>query len=565
MQDTQDKRVSLTIFLVIIGVLLVAAVAIVLMCSATMMFAVVRASAPPPTYDPYVYEEATPIYDEWDPPVPVDPTAQTPLTNPFLTVDRMAKFYGQESTGKDYEAAVEALVGNSDHRTGGPILERLGSASPNTTYQEELQLLAIIQQIHEGHPAEAQDALTAWRTAYPYSGLAGYAMVVEGMALATRARTSAGSSPSPKEEARKQYEQAIAHLDDARYQYSHEPFTVGEALFQQAVVYKTMEEHGQALEAYDRLTHNHLNHPRAAMGAYQSGTLAWQIESHWRAKRSFQLLVDNWPDHAKFKTASKNVQALDTIGKPAPELVVDHWIGTPTSLADHRGDVVLLLFWNEWCDHCHKHVPRLQDWQDRYGKDGLVALGVTKHTREQTDEKVQAFLDEQGASYPIAVEPSPYQTTTDHGVYGVPTLAVVGREGRVVWRNHPLRLTDERIEELLTAEPGETEGVDLVTRFMATMMDRSNMPSDESFLAPWRVAELKQRYGTIMLNRYTVVEWEITRLELPIIEVRIKHMADGPWARVLVFKVEQVDGEYYLVPSTLRDSYVDPWWDTSTM
>lgn len=566
MEHNPDKRISLAIFAAIIGVLLVAAAAIVVMCSATMMFVMMRSSAPPPYYEYEPYIEASPAYDAWDPPVPAEPILEAPLTSPFLTVDRMAKFYGQETAASDYEALV-AAVDQSDTHVAAPILERFASAPPEALYHEELQLLAIVSQVQEGHPAQAQDALAAWRVAYPYSGLMGYATVVEGMALAAKARTASGGAATPNAEARRLYEQANTRFDDARYLYSYEPYTVGEAQYQQAVVYTALEEHNRALETYDQLILNHLNHPRAAMGAYKAGTLAWKIESYARAKKSFQLLVDNWPDHTKAKTSTRNVQALDTIGKPAPELIVDHWLGTPTSLADHEGEVVLMLFWNEWCDHCHQYVPRLQDWHDRFAKDGLVVLGVTKHTKEQTDETVQAFLDEQNASYPCAIEPAPYQTSDDHGIYGVPALAIVGREGRVVWRNHPQRLTDERIEELLSAEPGETAAVDLVTRFLATMMGngRSTGPPDDSFLAPWRVAELNQRYSPIMLNRYTVVEFEIIKLELPLIEVRIKHTVGDPWSRVLVFKVEQVDGDYYLVPSTLRDSYVDPWWDTSTL
>ena len=79
----------------------------------------------------------------------------------------------------------------------------------------------------------------------------------------------------------------------------------------------------------------------------------------------------------------------------------------------------------------------------------LVMIGVTKHTKNQTDEKVQAFLDSNNISFPCAVEPAGYQSTKDYGVSGVPAGVVIDRSGTVVWRNHPARLTEERLQELL--------------------------------------------------------------------------------------------------------------------
>lgn len=34
------------------------------------------------------------------------------------------------------------------------------------------------------------------------------------------------------------------------------------------------------------------------------------------------------------------------VGKPAPELTAAAWIGTPVSLTDLRGNVVVIAFWN---------------------------------------------------------------------------------------------------------------------------------------------------------------------------------------------------------------------------
>ena len=192
-------------------------------------------------------------------------------------------------------------------------------------------------------------------------------------------------------------------------------------------------------------------HRLAARALYAGATNSWSQEDHETAKRYFQRLLDNYPADSLAKRARKNIVALGIIGQDAPELVVDHWVnGTGTTLAASEGKIVLLAFWNEWCPHSRRELPKLGDLQVKYAERGLVVIPVTKHTKSQTDGKVEKFMADSGIDLDCAVEPAGYQTSREYGVSGVPSAAVVNREGRVIWRNHPARLSEEQLERFLS-------------------------------------------------------------------------------------------------------------------
>ncbi len=238
-------------------------------------------------------------------------------------------------------------------------------------------------------------------------------------------------------------------LDELGGRTATDPHVAGRALYEMGYAYKNLDQAHEALQAWSRLSNELPDHPRTPAAVYAGGNLAWAEERHDEAAAWFGTHLERYPDDPKHRTVEYNKRAVELVGQPAAELQVDHWIGTPTTLAGHRGEVVVLLFWNEWCLHCHDQFPRVQQLQDRYGAQGLTVLLVTKHNKEQTDEKVGAFLLENDTLLPCAVEVEGYPTSADYAVYGVPTAAVVGRDGTIVWRNHPIRLTDDKIEAQL--------------------------------------------------------------------------------------------------------------------
>ena len=69
-------------------------------------------------------------------------------------------------------------------------------------------------------------------------------------------------------------------------------------------------------------------------------------------------------------------------------------------------------------------------------------VGLTKVTRYATDEKIVEFIDEKKLTYPMAKEDG--EMYKAFNVSGIPAAAAV-KGGKIIWRGHPGRLTDEMI------------------------------------------------------------------------------------------------------------------------
>src|SRR4051812_36117989 len=63
-------------------------------------------------------------------------------------------------------------------------------------------------------------------------------------------------------------------------------------------------------------------------------------------------------------------------GTPAPELVGEDFSGNRVNLADHRGKVVVVVFWASWCPPCRAMIPHERALAERHSNDSFILIGV---------------------------------------------------------------------------------------------------------------------------------------------------------------------------------------------
>ena len=68
------------------------------------------------------------------------------------------------------------------------------------------------------------------------------------------------------------------------------------------------------------------------------------------------------------------------------------------SLADYRGQWVLVNFWASWCVPCRDESPALEGFHRRHRGDGFTVLGIDY--RDVTADGV-AFVEEFELTYPL--------------------------------------------------------------------------------------------------------------------------------------------------------------------
>ena len=85
-----------------------------------------------------------------------------------------------------------------------------------------------------------------------------------------------------------------------------------------------------------------------------------------------------------------------TAPKPVPELSFFDVDGNEVTLADFKGEVVVLNLWATWCAPCRREMPSLDRLQAKYGGDGLEVIALSLDRGDIA--KVRAFFDELGIS-----------------------------------------------------------------------------------------------------------------------------------------------------------------------
>ena len=138
---------------------------------------------------------------------------------------------------------------------------------------------------------------------------------------------------------------------------------------------------------------------------------------------------------------------FQVIGKPAPgSWNIEKWFQGESDVNLDGQQTTLVIFWEVWCPHCKGEVPKLQKLYEGYRDQGLQVLGLTKITRTATEDAVTSFLADSAVEYPVAKETG--ELSEYFSVKGIPAAAVV-KGGKIVWRGHPMRLTDEMLRKWL--------------------------------------------------------------------------------------------------------------------
>jgi thiol-disulfide isomerase/thioredoxin len=164
------------------------------------------------------------------------------------------------------------------------------------------------------------------------------------------------------------------------------------------------------------------------------------------AKAKMNDLTTNYGDTTTAKRAQSLNAELSVVGKPAPsELKVEKWFQGQNEVNIKKG-ATLVVFWEAWCPHCKREVPKLEETYEKYKGKGLEVVGLTKITKSSTEDKVEEFIKEQKLTYPMAKETG--EMSDYFAVSGIPAAAVI-KDGKVVWRGHPGRLTDDMINAWL--------------------------------------------------------------------------------------------------------------------
>jgi len=121
------------------------------------------------------------------------------------------------------------------------------------------------------------------------------------------------------------------------------------------------------------------------------------------------------------------------IGDPVPDRVLPKLPGPGHgSLAEHRGEWVLVNLWASWCIPCREEAPVLQRFYRRMHADNMTVVGI--NVQDNGNDAV-AFLREHPSTYP-QLRSIGNERSAAFGSIGVPENFLVNPRGRLalIWR-----------------------------------------------------------------------------------------------------------------------------------
>jgi cytochrome c biogenesis protein CcmG/thiol:disulfide interchange protein DsbE len=97
------------------------------------------------------------------------------------------------------------------------------------------------------------------------------------------------------------------------------------------------------------------------------------------------------------------------------------------SIADYKGQVVLLNIWATWCNPCRAEMPSMQRLQSELGPQGLkiVAVSIDQPGMEQA---IRDFTKELGLTFDVLYDAT-QNIQLQYVTSGVPETFVIGRDG----------------------------------------------------------------------------------------------------------------------------------------
>jgi len=144
--------------------------------------------------------------------------------------------------------------------------------------------------------------------------------------------------------------------------------------------------------------------------------------------------------------ASATQAALGSRSIPMPDerdvasalnVAIEKLDGSTFKLADFRGKILVIDFWQSNCAPCVRLVPKLANLSKQYRDKGVEVIGLTDDEKSEQGAVVK-FLKKVGADYTVGYDnrwlSSAFLKGTEDetGAPPIPQVFVLSREGRVI-------------------------------------------------------------------------------------------------------------------------------------
>jgi thiol-disulfide isomerase/thioredoxin len=168
------------------------------------------------------------------------------------------------------------------------------------------------------------------------------------------------------------------------------------------------------------------------------------------ARKWYGRLVDGHAGSRAGQRGTGAIRRLELQGQTL-ELAGPSLAGGRVDVRQMRGKVVLVLFWSTWCKPCTEDLPVLRALHEQHQKAGFEIVGVNLDT---TTDPIKGHLATHRVPWPQIHEDGGLDSppAVQFGIISLPTMILVGADGKVVNRNISIADLKEQLPDLLKAK-----------------------------------------------------------------------------------------------------------------
>ncbi|MHB1424087.1 MAG: thioredoxin-like domain-containing protein [Gemmataceae bacterium] len=180
----------------------------------------------------------------------------------------------------------------------------------------------------------------------------------------------------------------------------------------------------------------------------QAGMVSEFLNKEVEAKNWYKQLKDHFADKPQARKAEGSIARLELEGKPLslsgptmdePNITFD--------MSQKRGKVAIVYYWASWNNQCSGDFTKIKAMLDTHaGKLELVCVNL-----DSSVEEARKFLQSTPVRGTHLHQDGGLESkmATDYGIQVLPTIFVVGKDGKVVNRNGQIANLEDEIKKLV--------------------------------------------------------------------------------------------------------------------